>query len=327
MRKIKYAQAINEAFVQMMGNYDDVFVIGQGLDSPWSVGSTMVGLIEKFGSNRVIDTPIAENAITGIAVGSALSGMRPVLIHPRMDFMYLAMDQIINSAAKWYYMFGGKISVPITIRAIVNRGAGQGAQHSQTNQAMFMHVPGLKIVMPATGYDAKGLLVASILDDNPVIYIDDRWLYDIEDNVPEDAYMVPIGKGAIRKEGKDVTLVATSYMVLESVKAIEILDNEGIDVELIDLRSLKPLDEDLLFESVKKTGRLVIADGTWKTCGVAAEISALVVENIFEYIKAPIMRVTLPDTPAPASYVLEKVYYPDTHNIIMAVKSTINWRQ
>ena len=319
MRQISYVDAINETLHQMIEKDERVFLIGQGVTSPWYVGNTTVGLIDRF-PERVIDTPVSENGITGAAVGAALAGMRPILAHPRMDFMYYAMDQIANHAANWYYMFGGQVSVPITIWGIINRGGEQAAQHSQALQAMFIHIPGLKVVMPSTPYDAKGLLVASIEDDNPVVYIDERWLYDFEGEVPEEIYSVPIGKAIVRREGEDVTIVATSYMVHETMKAAESLEKEGVDAEVIDLRSLKPLDENLLFESVKKTGRLVIADGGWKTCGVAAEISALVSENIFEYLKAPVMRVSLPDTPAPASLILEEAYYPKAKNIIYAVK-------
>jgi len=324
MRKISYAQAINETLHQMIDKDERVFLIGQGVTSPWYVGTTTVGLIDRFGPGRIIDTPVSENGVTGVAVGAALGGMRPVVVHPRMDFMYYAMDQIANHAANWYYMFGGQLSVPLTIWAIINRGGEQAAQHSQALQAMFMHIPGLKVVMPGTPYDAKGLLVASIEDDNSVVYIDERWLYDHVGEVPEELYSVPIGKGVIRKTGKDVTVVATSYMVFEASKAAENLEEEGINVELIDIRSLKPLDEGLLFESVEKTGRLVIADGGWKTCGVGAEISARVAESdILRQLKAPIMRVSLPDAPAPASSVLEKVYYRSAEDIASAVRKVL----
>jgi len=323
MRKLSYSLAINEALHQMMDSDPSVFLIGQGVKSPWYVGNTAKGLLEKFGPERVIDTPVSENAITGTAVGAALVGMRPVVVHPRVDFMMYAMDSIINEAANWHYMFGGKSSVPVVIWGIINRGGEQAAQHSQSLHALFAHVPGLKVVMPSTPYDAKGLMVAAIKDDNPVIYMDDRWLYNLEEEVPEEVYSVPIGKGVIRREGKDVTLVATSYMVVESVKASEELGKEGVEVEVIDLRSVTPLDETLLFESIKKTGRLVIADGGWKTCGMAAEISAMVSENVFDDLKAPIMRVTLPDAPAPASRTLEKNYYPDFKTIVHAVKAVL----
>ena len=304
-----------------------VFLIGQGITSPWYVGTTTVGLIDRFGPQRVIDTPVSENGITGVAVGAALAGMRPILMHPRMDFMYYAMDQIANHAANWHYMFGGQLSVPLTIWGIINRGGEQAAQHSQALQAMLAHIPGLKVVMPSNSYDAKGLLVASIEDENPVVYVDDRWLYDHVDEVPEQLYSIPIGKGIVRKEGKDVTVAATSYMVYETSRAVEILNKEGIDVEVIDMRSLKPLDDNLLFESVRKTGRLVIADGGWKTCGAGAEIAARVTENdIFKELKAPIVRVSLPDAPAPASSALERVFYPTAENIFSAVKQLFEYK-
>jgi len=323
MRKITYAQAINEATHQVMEKDPQVFVIGQGCTSPWYVGKTTTGLVDKFGEKRVIDTPVSEAAITGVAAGAAITGLKPVLIFPRMDFMYLAMDQIINQIANWYYMFGGKVNVPITIRGIINRGGEQAAQHSQAIQAIFAHVPGLKVVMPSTPYDAKGLLIASIQDGNPVIYIDDKWLYELEEDVPEEIYTVPIGKGIIKREGKDITVVAVSYMVKEAMEAGEHLEKEGINIEVIDLRSVKPLDEELLFESVKKTGGLVVADTGWKTGGIAAEISSKVYNNLFKELKSPIEIVALPDIPAPASSVLEERFYPNKNNIIEAVKKIL----
>lgn len=320
MSKISYVQAINQTLHQVLENDNRVFLIGQGVSSPWYAGNTTVGLVKRFGPERIFDTPVSENGITGVAIGAALAGMRPILFHARMDFIYYAMDQIANHAANWHYMFGGQLSVPLTIWGIINRGGEQAAQHSQALQAIFTHIPGLKVVMPSTPYDAKGLLVASIEDDNPVVYIDDRWLYDHVGEVPEELYSVPIGKGVVRRKGDDVTLVATSYMVYEAMEAAESLDKEGISVEVIDLRSLKPLDDNLLFESVKKTGRLVIVDGGWKTCGIGAEISALAAEKAFQYLKAPIMRVSLPDAPAPASSKLEEAYYPKAETVISVAR-------
>jgi len=327
MRQLTYAQAINEALHQIMSADDRAFLIGQGVTSPWYVGTTTEGLLQKFSEKRVIDTPVSENAITGAAIGAAISGLRPILEHPRMDFMYLAMDQIANHAASWYFMFDCQVNVPLTIWGIINRGGEQAAQHSQALQAIFAHIPGLKVVMPSNPYDAKGLLVASVQDDNPVLYIDDRWLYQTEGEVPEGLYTVPIGKGIVRKKGENVTLVATSYMVTEALKASSTLESEGISIEIIDLRSIKPLDAALLFESVQKTGRVVIADGGWKSCGVAAEISALISESVFEYLKSPIIRVTLPDIPAPASYTLEEDYYPDSLDIIKAIQQVVSYRK
>ena len=298
--------------------------MGIGVNSPWYVGQSCAGLYERFGEKRVIDTPVSENGMTGIAIGAAMAGMRPIMVHPRMDFMYYAMDQIANQAANWHYMLGGKVSVPVTIRGIINRGGEQAAQHSQALQAIFAHIPGLKVVMPTTPYDAKGLLISAIEDDNPVIYIDDRWLYEEEGYVPKEIYSESIGQGAIRRTGNDVTIVTTSYMVAEAIKSAKILEQEDIDIEIIDLRSVKPLDETLIFESVKKTGKLVIADGGWKTCGIAAEVSALVTEHIFEFLMAPVVRVTLPDIPAPSSSALERIYYPRAKDIVKAIKRLLS---
>ena len=325
-RKLQYSLAINEALHQMMALDNSVFLIGQGVKSPWYVGNTTKYLLETFGTKRVIDTPVSENAITGAAVGAAIAGMRPIVVHPRMDFMLYAFDPIINEAANWHYMYGGQSSVPVVIWSIVNRGGEQAAQHSQALHALFAHIPGLKVVMPSTPYDAKGLMIAAIKDNNPVVYIDDRWLYGHEGAVPEEIFEVEIGKSIIRREGTDMTLVAVSYMAFESSKATQELAKEGIDVELIDLRTVKPLDQELLFESIKKTGRVVIVDGGWKNCGVSAEVSALVSEHCFEYLKAPVKRVTLPDTPAPASSVLEKEYYKTSKNIVLTVKELMGYK-
>ncbi|MBM2832911.1 MAG: alpha-ketoacid dehydrogenase subunit beta [Candidatus Brocadiaceae bacterium] len=319
-RKLQYSLAINEAIHQMMASDESVFLIGQGVKSPWYVGNTALGLLERFGDERVIDTPVSENAITGAAVGAAVAGMRPIVVHPRVDFMMYALDPIINEAANWHYMYGGKSSAPVVIWGIINRGGEQAAQHSQALHALFAHIPGLKVVMPSTPYDAKGLMISAIRDNNPVVYLDDRWLYNITEDVPVEIYSVPIGEGIIRKAGKDVTLVSVSYMMLESCKAAQELMGKGIDVEVIDLRTVKPLDEKLLLKSVEKTGRMVVVDGGWKTCGIASEISALIVENAFKHLKAPIKRVTLPDVPAPASSVLENVYYRKSKDIIQVIE-------
>ena len=319
-RKLSYSLAINEAFHQMMETDPSVFIIGQGVKSPWYVGNTARGLIERFGPERVIDTPVSENAMTGAAVGAAIAGMRPVVVHPRMDFMLYAFDPIINEAANWSYMCGGKSHVPVVIWGIINRGGEQAAQHSQALHAMFAHAPGLKVVMPSTPYDAKGLMISAIKDDNPVVYIDDRWLYGIEDDVPEDIYEVPIGKGILRKEGSDVSVVSISYMCQESLKAAYDLEKDGISVEMIDLRTAKPLDEEIIMKSVRKTGRLVIVDGGWKFCGYAAEIAAVVSEKALEYLKLPVKRITLMDVPAPASRTLEKAYYLTYKEIALQIK-------
>lgn len=319
-RKLKYALAINEALHQMMAADESVFLIGQGVKSPWYVGSTAKGLLERFGSERVIDTPVSENAITGAAVGAAIVGMKPVVIHPRMDFMLYAMDPIINQAANWHYMFGGKSSVPVVIWGVINRGGEQAAQHSQAFHTLFSHIPGLKVVMPSTPYDAKGLMIASIRDPNPVIYIDDRWIHGTEGPVPAEAYEVPIGKGVIRREGSDVTLVAVSYLVQHAMDAAGSLAGEGIECEVIDLRTIKPFDKDLILNSVRKTGHLAVADVGWKTYGMAAEIASVVFENCFSSLKSAPGRIALPDSPAPASSQLEAAYYPGKTDIEAAIR-------
>ena len=324
MREITYSQAINETLHQMVEKDNSVFLIGQGVTSPWYVGSTTVGLVDRFGSDRIFDTPVSENGTTGLAIGSALTGMRPIVVYPRMDFMYYAFDQIANHAANWHYMFGGQVNVPITIWGIINRGGEQAAQHSQALQAMFAHMPGLKLVMPSTPFDAKGLLVASIQDENPVVFIDDRWLYNLTGEVPEEIYSIEIGKGIIRKKGRDITIVATSYMAHKAMEAATALEKEGIDAEIIDLRSMKPLDKQLLFRSVKKTKRLLVVDAGWKTAGISAEITAIIAEsNLLTELKAPIARVTLPDSPAPASSILEEAYYPGSKEIIISAKKIL----
>ena len=320
MRTLNYAQAIREAHAQLLRNDPRVFLLGQGLWSPWYAGTSLKDIDKEFGRDRVLDSPVSENATTGAAIGAAMAGMRPIVFHPRMDFMLLAVDPIVNQAANWAYMFGGQVPVPVVIRVAINRGGEQAAQHSQALQAMFMHVPGLKVVMPGTPYDAKGLLIAAVQDGNPVMYIDDRWLYEEEGDVPEEMYAVPIGRAAVRRSGRDVTIVATSYMAAQAARAAQVLEAEGIDAELIDLRTLKPWDRGTVFASVRKTGRLVVADAAWKTSGAAAEIAAAVVEEVFDALARPVARVCLPDTPAPMSAPLERVYYVGTDDIVRAVR-------
>lgn len=323
MRQLTYAQAINEAFHQLLERDERVFVLGQGVNNPWYVGTTAEGLDRRFGPGRIIDPPISENGMNGVAIGAALAGRRPIVIHPRLDFLLMGLEQLVNEAANWAYVFGGQIGVPLVIRGIINRGGQQGAQHSQALQAMFMHVPGLKVVMPATPYDAKGLLFAAVADGNPVVYIDDRWLYGEVGEVPEDPYVVPIGKAAVLRSGRDVTVAATSYMVKLALEAAKELEAEDVDVEVIDLRSLKPLDDVTLFASVRKTGRLVVADAAWRTAGAAAEVIARVAEEVFPALQAPVRRVTLPDLPAPSSPTEEDAYYPGPADIVAAVRDVL----
>jgi pyruvate dehydrogenase E1 component beta subunit len=267
-----------------------------------------------------MDMPTSENAMTGVAIGSALVGMRPIMTHQRIDFAVLAIEQIVNQAANWHYMFGGKMSVPLVIRMIIGRGWGQGPQHSQSLQAWFAHVPGLKVVMPTTPYDAKGLLISSIEDNNPVIFIEHRWLYNIAGHVPEGVYRVPLGRARVIREGNDLTIAATSYMTLEALRAAEMLTENGIRAEVIDIRTLKPLDEALILESVRKTGRLIVADTGWKTVGFGAEIVARIAEEALDALKSPPKRIALPDCPTPTTPALANLYYPRAAHIVVTTK-------
>jgi pyruvate/2-oxoglutarate/acetoin dehydrogenase E1 component len=327
IRKLKYCLAINEALHQMMENDESVFIIGQGVKSPWYVGRTAEGLLNRFGSKRVIDTPVSENAVTGSAVGASIVGMRPIVVHPRMDFMLYAMDPIINEAANWFYMNGGKQNVPVVIWGIINRGGEQAAQHSQALQTIFAHIPGLKVVMPATSYDAKGLMVAAIKDNNPVVFIDDRWLHYDEGEVPEPPYSVPIGKANIVQEGHDLTIIGASFMMKLARQAVQKLNEIGSQVELIDLRTIKPIDTETIINSVMKTRRAIIADPGWRTYGMAAEIAAIIQEHAFNVLKAPIARICLPDAPAPANRNLEKLYYPTVDTIFEQAKKILKLKR
>lgn len=323
LRGITYRQAIKEAQEQMFLKDKDVFILGEGVDDPGGIFGTTLGFCEKFGKDRVIDIPIAENGLTGIALGSAMAGMKPIFVHMRMDFLPMCMDQIVNHAAKWHYMTGGKVNVPIVIRSIIGRGWGSAAQHSQALHSLFTLIPGLKVVMPATPYDAKGLLISAINDGNPVMFVEHRWVYDYIGYVPEEIYNIPIGQGIIRRQGSDITVVAISQMQYESIKAARQLEAEGIDMEIIDPRTLNPLDEDLILNSVRKTGRLIIADVCCKNASIASDISARILEKGHNLLKAPIERICFPDAPTPASCVLEKAYYPSKDEIIEAARRIV----
>lgn len=318
-RIIKFNEAIAEALVQAMEKDPSVFMMGEGVDDVKGIFGTTKPAFQRFGQGRVFDTPLSEDMMTGAGLGAALVGMKPVMVHARNDFLMLAMNQIVNHIAKLSYIHQGKAKLSLVIRALIGRGWGQAGQHSQSLQALFAHIPGLKVVMPSTPDSAKGLLLASIFDGAPVIFLEHRSLFNEAGNVPEEFYTLPIGKGVVRRSGKDITLVAVSYMLFEAMKAASILAKEGIDVEVIDPLSLKPLDEDLILNSVKKTGRLVIADTGWKSFGVGAEIAALAVEKEFASLKAPVKRIGLPDAPTPCAEVLEKYYYPNSQDIIRTI--------
>lgn len=317
-----YGHALREGFAYLLKNHPETFTIGQGLWSPWYVGNSMTDLDKEFGQARVIDTPVSELATTGVAVGAALSGKRPIVIHPRVDFFLLAVDQLVNQAAKWRHMFGGQVDVPVVVRAIINRGGEQGAQHSQALHSWFAHVPGLRVVMPSTSADARDLLIASSLGNDPVLFIDDRWLYDLSAELPPvDPFLrLHHVKPRVDVCGTDITLVASSYSTHLCRLAAEELKQHGVSAEVVDLRVINPLDSSVAVASVRKTGRLLAVDGDWSTCGLAGEIIASVAEQIApSALKAAPRRLTLPDAPAPTSKPLEQAYYFQSSDVTAAV--------
>jgi len=319
-RQLKFVQALAEALDLCMAKDPRVFVLGLGAPDAAAVFGSTKGLAGKYGPRRVLDMPVAENGMTGVAIGAALRGMRPVMTHIRLEFAMLAIDPIVNQAAKWHYMFGGQASVPLVIRMVVGRGWGQGPQHSQSLQAWFAHVPGLKVVMPATPYDAKGLLISAIEDDNPVVFIEHRWLYNIFGPVPEGIYRVPLGRPNVLRRGRHVTVAATSYMTLEATRAADELAREGLELEIVDIHTLNPFDETPVLESVRKTGRLIVADTGWRSVGFAAEVVTRVVEQCLGDLKEPPVRITLPDLPTPTTRALSNYYYPLVRDIAAAAR-------
>lgn len=319
--KITYAEGIRLGFEYLLENYKDVFVIGQGVWSPWYVGFSMEGLDKKFGRERIVDTPVSENAVTGLCVGAALNGMRPICVHPRMDFAVLCLDQLVNEAAKWRHMFGGQVKVPMVARLIINRGGEQGAQHSQALQSWLAHIPGLRVVMPYTPNDARDLLISATLCDDPVVYIDDRWLYEQREEV-KPVHIYSLSKEAPKRthKGTDITLVGSGYTSLLCKNACEKL-KDTILCDVFDLRILNPMNLLPVFESVERTGRLMVVDGGWSSCGIASEVIAQVVEHLHDVItlKCAPQRITLKNTPAPTSRYLEQMYYPNTADVCKMV--------
>lgn len=322
-RILSYAQAVRESLDQAMERDSSVIVIGEGVPDPKTIFHTTAGLREKYGTKRVFDMPLAENGITGVCIGAALSGMRPVMVHQRIDFALLAMDQLVNNAAKWHYMFDGKVSVPLVVRMIVGRGWGQGPQHSQSLQSMFAQVPGLKVVMPATAYDAKGMLTAAIEDNNPVIFIEHRWLHHVTDVVPEETYRVPLDCAKVLHQGNDVTVAAFSHMTMEALQAARALASQSVGVEVIDMRSVRPLDIATVAASVRKTGRLLVADTAFKTGSIAAELISQVAEREFAALKSAPKRIASPDHPTPTSHFMANEYYPGPITIADAVLALV----
>jgi len=318
-----FAQAIKDAHVVEMERDPNIYVAGEDVGVFGGCFGVTAGLLEQFGEKRVKDTPITESAIVGTAVGAASVGLRPVIELMFVDFIGVALDQLYNQAAKMKYMFGGKAKIPMVMRTACGAGIGAAAQHSQCLEALFMHLPGLKVVMPSTPYDAKGLLIEAIRDDNPVVFLEHKMLYAMEGEVPEGAYTIPFGQADIKHEGEDVTVVATANMVHTALGAAETLAAEGISLEVVDPRTLYPLDGETIFASVKKTHRLVILHEEVKFAGSGAEIAAQVAEEAFDYLDAPILRVAAPFCPVPFSPPLEKAYVPSEQQLIDAVRKVM----
>jgi acetoin:2,6-dichlorophenolindophenol oxidoreductase subunit beta len=314
-RVLSYVEALNEALTMALELDPAVLLLGQGVNDPKGMFGVTTGLHQQFGLNRVFDTPLSEEGMTGICTGASMNGLRPVYMHNRPDFLLLAFNQIVNHASKICYMDVGETRAPIVIWAAIGRGWGSGAQHSQAIQGLLMGVPGLKIIMPSTPYDAKGLMLGAIADNNPVLIFEHRWSMRNKGVVPEGFYKVPFGKGIYRRIGKDLTIVGTSHILELAVQAMEGLEKDGITADVIDLRTLKPLDEEIILESLQKTGRILIVDTGWEMGGVCAEIGSMVAEKGFSFLKGPVRRLGLPDTPSPAGFALEQHYYPDENKI------------
>jgi len=320
MRPIIYLMALNEALQQEMERDPTIFVTGEDVGQHPPMGVTL-GMLQKFGPQRVVDTPISESAILGLAVGAAAAGLRPVVEIMFIDFLFVAFDQVINQMAKMRYMFGGKAKLPIVVRCPCGGGFQMAAQHSQSLEAMLCHIPGLKVVMPATPYDAKGLLTAAIRDDNPVFCLEHKKCYTLSGDVPQEQYEVPLGVAEVKRPGSDVTIVATSYMVHEALQAADQLAGRGIEAEVIDPRTLLPLDMDTILTSVRKTHRVVIVHEAVKFCGIGGEIAAQIAETAFDALEAPPLRVAAPFSPVPFSAPLEEAYLPNAQDIVDAVSS------
>ncbi len=327
MREMTYAEAIREALRQEMQRDEHVFLMGEDIGVYGGAFGVTLGLLDEFGPERVRDAPISEAVIAGAAAGAAMTGMRPVAEIMFMDFTTIAMEQIVNQAAKTRFMFGGKAEVPMVLRTPGGSGTGAAAQHSQSLEAWFVHSPGLKVVMPSTPYDAKGLLVASIRDDNPVIFVEQKLLYRSKGPVPEELYSVPLSVADVKREGRDLTIVATGVMVSRSLAAAEVLAADGIEAEVVDPRTLKPYDAATIGESVIKTGRVLIVNEGYKTCGFAAEISAMISEGpAFMYLNAPLRRLAGLDIPIPYNRTLEHHTVPQEEDIIAAARELMAYR-
>lgn len=322
-RMISYRDALNEALAEEMRRDSGVFVYGIDVGDHKRIFNSTKELVEEFGPNRCFSTPLAEDAMTGFGLGAAINGMRPVHVHMRVDFLLLAINQLVNMVATHRYGSGGQFKVPLVIRAIIGRGWGQSYQHSKSLQSWFAHIPGLKVVMPSTPRDAKGMLIAAIRDDNPVVFIEHRWLYDAVGDVPEDCSAIALEGARVLRAGRDVTVVGTSWMNVEAVKAAQILEKRGVSVEVVDARSVSPFDGKTIVDSVRKTGHCIVADNDWLHCGFSAEIAAVVYDACYRELKSPVQRIGFAATPCPCTRPLENEFYPNAVDIIRAVEARL----
>ena len=320
-RVLSYMDALHEALSLALELDPKVLILGQGVNDPKGMFGVTTGLHEKFGKDRVFDTPLSEEGMTGICTGASMNGLRPVYMHNRPDFLLLAFNQIVGHASKIHYMDNGETNVPLVIWSAIGRGWGSGSQHSQAIQGLLLGVPGLKIVMPSTPHDAKGLMLSAIADNNPVLIFEHRWSMRNKGVVPEGAYKISLGKGIYRRKGNDLTIVGTSHILELAIKAVDEL--EGITADVIDLRTIKPLDEKIIIDSLQKTGRILIVDTGWEMGGVCAEIGCMVAEKGFSFLKGPVRRLGLSDIPSPAGFTLEQYYYPDVKKITHVIKDMV----
>lgn len=323
MRQITFQKALNEAMMQEMERDQNVFVYGLDVTDHKRIFGSTNGLVEKFGKDRCFITPLSEDAMTGVGLGAAINGLRPIHVHIRVDFMVLAMNQLLNMVSNYRYMSGGKVKVPLVIRAIVGRGWGQSAQHSKSLHSIFAHIPGLKVVLPTTPKDAKGLLISAIRDDNPVIFIEHRWLYFTKGGVPKDSSSIPLEKANILRKGEDITVVGTSWMNVEALKAAEVLEKHGINIEVVDPRTIAPLNDELVIKSVNKTGHCIVVDNDWVHCGFSGEMASRVSEKCFGSLQSPVKRIGFAHSPCPTTRPLENNFYPNAIDIIRTIEKKL----
>ena len=325
MAIITYREALNRAMIEEMEKDPNIFLMGEEVGHYQGAYKVSAGMLEKFGEKRVIDTPISENGFAGIGIGAAMiGGLRPIIEFMTWNFSLVAIDQIVNSAAKMLYMSGGQFPLPMVFRGANGAGGRLAAQHSQAFEAWYAHIPGLKVVAPATPKDACGLLKTSILDNNPVIFMESEYLYNTKGEVPDQEYYIPLGKGEIKKEGRDLTIVTWSRALTFVMEAAERLEKDGIHVEVVDLRSIRPLDEEIIYKSVKKTNRAIVVEEGWPVAGFGSQIAYLIQKNVFDYLDAPVERVTQEDVPMPYAANLEKLSLPNADRIVAAVKKQLS---